>query len=96
MTLKQQIFVKKYFKYGGNATKAVLDTYSVKSNNSASVIGSNLLRNVKVKSEINRIIEADRTFLPYVIDALRKFIENGKPYEKLEAIKLGFKLYGYE
>jgi len=94
MTLKQEMFIKKYFQYGGNATKAVLDTYSVKSRNSASVIGSNLLRNVKVKSEIDRIIEADMTFLPYIIGSLKKSIEHGSPYEKVEAIKFAFKLHG--
>ena len=94
MTLKQKIFIKKYIEYNGNATKAVMEIYNVKSRNSAGVIGSNLLRNVKVKREIDRIIETDKSFLLYIADELKKSVEYGHGYERVEAIKLTFKLLG--
>lgn len=95
MTLKQQIFIKKYIEFNGNATKAVLEIYNVKNKNSAGVIGSRLLRNVKVLNEINNIIKADKSFLPYMIDELKKLIDNSVGLPRAEALKLAFKLLGY-
>ncbi len=94
MTLKQKAFIKKYIEHNGNATKAVKDIYNVRNDNSASVIGSRLLRNVKVSREIDRIIEADKTFLPYILNELKYSIENGSEVSKYKALMFAFKLHG--
>jgi phage terminase small subunit len=94
MTLKQKMFIKKYIEFNGNATKAALEVYNVKNRNTAGAVGSRLLRNVKVKEEISRIIEIDKSFLPYIIGELKDLIENGDCKQQAEAIKLGFKLLG--
>ena len=94
MTLKQKTFVKRYIEYNGNATETVRNVYDVKSNNSAAVIGSRLLRNVKVIREINSISEAEKDFPMLIVELLKNVLQNGTGKEQVEAIKIDLKLHG--
>lgn len=93
MTIKQRLFIQRYLKYG-NATRAAFDTYNVKKRNSAGVIGSRLLRNVKVIEEINSISEAEKEFPVLIVDLLKDVLKNGNGKDKVEAIKIGMRLHG--
>lgn len=93
MTIKQKLFIQEYLRYR-NATQAALDVYDAKNKNSAAVIGYRLLRNVNVKSEIERILEARESTPSYIAKLLIDVIENGSSSQKIKALQMTFKLYG--
>lgn len=92
MTLKQRLFVQKYLE-SGNATQAALEIYNAKYN-SASVIGSRLLRNIKVKQEIDAVLEANMSFLAYIALLLKRAIESNSGREQIKAIEIALRLKG--
>lgn len=94
MTLKQQLFIQKYLEFR-NATKAVLDVYDAKNRNSAGVIGSRLLKNVKVRKELDRILEAERDIPLSIATLLTQAIESNSMKEKIKAIQFVFRTYGF-
>lgn len=94
MRLKQQMFVKRYVDNGGNATEAAFHCYNTKSRNVAGVIGCNLLRNVKVKKEIELSLEAEKPNLVSITETLKKAIDHGSPKEQLRAVEIVLKLRG--
>ena len=69
MTLKQKLFVRFYLKTL-NATEAAFTVYQTKNRQSSAVIGSRLLRNVNVQSEINAALEAGGLTLDSVVENL--------------------------
>jgi phage terminase small subunit len=71
MTLKQRLFLKFYTR-SFNATEAAYAVYNVKSRQSAAVIGSNLLRNVKVQKEIQRALEANGLTIETVVENIKR------------------------
>lgn len=93
MTIKQQLFIRKYLSYG-NATKAVMEIYNTESRNSAGVIGCRLLRNVKVRREIDSILESEGSISSYMTTLLKNTIEFGNAREKFKALQMTFKLHG--
>ena len=58
MTPKQKSFCLEYLTNGGNATKAVLKSYTIKDNDSARVIGSNNLK--KLRGYLNDLSDGIR------------------------------------
>lgn len=93
LTIKQRLFIRKYLQYG-NATEAAMTIYNTKSRRSAAVIGSRLLRNVNVRREIDRIVEAEGSIPAYIAKLLVDVIENGSWKEKIKAIQIALKLHG--
>ncbi len=93
MTLKQKLFIKEYLEHR-NATKAVLNVYDAKNSNSAGVIGSRLLRNVKVNEEIKRILEVEGSVQSHTVKLIDYVSNYGSPREQLKAIQIVLKLYG--
>ena len=82
MTLKQRLFLRQYTR-SLNATEAAYTVYNAKSRQSAAVMGSRLLRSVKVQQELNVIFEAKGLSLESIIKGLMD-IANAKP-EKITA-----------
>lgn len=93
MTIKQQLFVRKYLELR-NATKAVLEAYDVKNTNSAAVIGCRLLRNVNVRREIDRTIETEGSIPSRIVELIDNVYENGSVREQLKIAQLIFRFYG--
>lgn len=93
MTFKQNLFINKYLNYR-NATKAVLEVYDVRNRNSAAVIGCRLLRNTNVKSEINRILEAEESIPSQIVILINNVLNYGSTREQLSVINVVLKLYG--
>lgn len=93
MTLKQKLFIQKYLEFR-NATRAVLEIYHAKNRNSAGVIGYNLLRNVKVRKEIDRITEAEGTIPSCIVKLIENVSENGSTRDQIKVAKLLFRFYG--
>ena len=82
MTIKQKLFTRVYLK-SLNATEAALAVYQAKNRQSAAVIGSRLLRNVNVQTEINTALKASGVTLESAINNLVK-IASSEP-EKVTA-----------
>lgn len=57
MTIKQRLFIGKYFEHNGNGTKAVLDVYDTKDSSVAAVIASRNRRIPEIEKEINRLFD---------------------------------------
>lgn len=93
MTIKQKLFIKKYLEYR-NATKAVLEIYEVKNTNSAAVIGYNLLRNINVRRELERITEAKESIPSRIVTMMDNVMTVGSTREQLKMTQVVLKLYG--
>ncbi len=93
MTIKQQLFIRKYLEIK-NATKAALKVYDVKNTNSAAVIGCRLLRNVNVQKEISSVLEADDSILTRTVKLIDNVMKYGSGREQIKVITIVFKLYG--
>lgn len=93
LSYKQQLFINEYLKHR-NATQAVIRVYDVSNKNSASVIGSRLLRNVKVREAISRNLEAEGSVLSRTVQLLKNVSDYGTPHEQLKACQVVLKLYG--
>ena len=93
MTIKQQLFIRKYLEIK-NATKAVLNVYSVKNRNSAAVIGCRLLRNVNVQREISSILESEESILSRTVKLIDNVTKYGSAREQLKVTQMVLKLYG--
>ena len=92
-TLKQKAFAKKYIEYKGNATKAALETYDVKSNR-AHTLGYQNINKPVVQKEINRLLDEnglDLNKLTYLTnDAILNNLENGKASQAVRTDLLKF------
>ena len=86
MTIKQQIFVRKYLDFR-NATKAVMEIYDTANRNSAAVIGCKLLRKANIKSEIEREIEATGVLSMSRIEMIKSIINDQKIKDKIGMIR---------
>lgn len=93
MTIKQQLFVRKYLELR-NATKAVLEAYDVKNTNSAAVIGCRLLRNVNVRREIDRTIETEGSIPSRIVKLIENVSENGSTSDQLKVAQMLLRFYG--
>ena len=85
MTIKQQIFIRKYIEFR-NATKAVMEIYDVRNRKSAAVIGCKLLRKANIRSEIQNVIEATSNISMSKIEMIRSIIEDRKVKDKIALI----------
>lgn len=86
MTIKQQIFVRKYLEFR-NATKAVMEIYDTTNRKSAAVIGCKLLRNANIKSEIDHVIEANSVVSTSKIEIIKSIIDDIKVKDKITMIR---------
>lgn len=93
MTIKQRLFITEYLEHR-NATKAVFNVYDVKNSNSAGVIGSRLLRNVKVQEEISRILEVEGSVISRVVVLIDNVMKHGSTHEQLKMTQVVLRLYG--
>jgi phage terminase small subunit len=94
LTVKQQFFIKRYVQCNGNATQAVLSVYNTNNSNSAGVIGSRLLRNVRIHEALATRLESEESFTVYMVMLLKKIIDNGTGSEKIRALEIALKLHG--
>lgn len=76
LTLKQSKFVKNYLKTK-NATESAMIAYDINNRNVASATGSRLLRNVKVKEEIQRYFKSEDIDLSLILKTLRTNLVSG-------------------
>lgn len=77
---KAEVFAYKYIEYMGNATKAAVEVLGL-SGNSASVVGSQYLRNVKVQEILKSYMDARRK-------AFKSFVDQAEFYQTAVVRKL--------
>jgi len=90
LTLKERLFVARYLATR-NATQAAAEAYRCRNRNVAAVTGCRLLRNAKVCSEIDRILDDAGLGLDATIKRLKVYTEIGG----IKGIKVALRLLGY-
>lgn len=90
LTLKERLFVARYLATR-NATQAAAETYRCRNRNVASVTGCRLLKNNKVRSEIDGILEDAGLGLEATVRRLKVYTEMGG----IKGIKVALRLLGY-
>ncbi len=97
MTLKQKLFIKKYFEFG-NATEAAMQVYNVKKRSTAAQIAYENLRKHDVISEIEAYFVREDLSPSYVSDRIAKMMvntaKNGTPTQQLKVCELYLKING--
>jgi hypothetical protein len=98
-SLKNKKFIKSFIDNGGNATKAVLDAYPVKSAKVATVMGHDLLEKPYIQEEISKALIRQGITIDWlndnVRDAISDNLSNGKPSQAVGAdlLKFMYKLH---
>ncbi len=108
ITFKQELFCREYIRCKGNATEAVKRIYAdVATDGARAVAGCRLLRKANIRRRIRVILEDSEFSLKNLSLHLKQGLEAKKPLlingkmifvddnmAQIEAVKLGFKLYG--
>jgi len=76
LNLRQSKFVKNYLKTK-NATESAMIAYNCKDRDVASATGSRLLRNVKVKEEIQRYFKGEDITISLILNTLKTNLVSG-------------------
>lgn len=87
LSLKQRIFIEKYFETM-SATQAASVAYHVKNRNVAGVIGSENLRKPNIKGEIDKILRLAGIDENTIAWKLRSIIDNGGLKELRQTLKV--------
>ncbi len=101
MTIKQEMFVKKYIETG-SGTESAAQVYDVKNRNVAAATASRLLRNVNIQQKIREALEATGLTPESISEYLKKAIVSGLGQKATNSDSLrGIDLYarltgGYE
>lgn len=102
MTTKQELFVQKYLENGYNATRAYMDAYPGKDENTAAVNGHKLLRSTNIQDLIAKhkkeLADKSEITKEYLIQQLKDILEDNKennPKAALGAIEQITKMLGY-
>lgn len=93
MTIKQKLFIDSYLGIG-NGTQAALNVYNTNKPNVAAQIAYENLRKPEIRSAINTYLRREHLPLESIAQFIRDSLDNGSQTEKLNAIRLCFKLYG--
>ncbi|MBI2310762.1 terminase small subunit [Candidatus Collierbacteria bacterium] len=95
LTLKQRIFLREYISSRGNATKAAMVAYDIRSRNTAGVVGFENLRKPKIVKIVKQIIGDNHLSDSFISFRLRSVTENtDTAKEMLDAIDLYLRLTG--
>jgi len=93
MTIKQELFIKKYLEFG-NGTQAALDVYNTNNSNVASSIAYENLRKPEIQRTVNAYFEREGLVPSSIAKAIKEVLDTGTPTDKLNALHLCLKLYG--
>lgn len=75
LTYKQKKFTEEYIKNKGNASKAVTKVYDVKNDRNAANLGHAMMKNIKIKNEIEARMEAQGFSIDGALTELLKLIK---------------------
>lgn len=89
-------FIDEYVSNGGNGTKAYLKVYpEVTNENVAGTAAARLLRNVRIRAEINNKLEAQRVTESFIIASLMEVAQSHKnPFASVKALEILARIKG--
>ena len=108
LTFKRELFCREFIRCKGNGTQAIRRAYpGIRTENARWQMAHRLVSNSKVKERIREILEDSEfsiknlsKYLKQCLEAKKPLLLNGKlqlvddNITQIEAVKLGFKLYG--
>lgn len=93
LTLKQELFLRKYLETG-NATVAAIEAYNPKKRNVAAQIGYENLRKPYISEAIHRYFERMERIPVSTSETFVDILKNGTPAQQLKATLAYFKIMG--